>query len=114
MKRLIISTLSVLALSSIATPALANKTVAINSSNAAEQINQITPFNLVSGSYQGRFKSQGIPSNGALITAVNTNRIEAEDLVKGGIASGRLTEETLGDRGYLNSVTVLLKKLDSN
>ena len=113
MKRFFISTLSVLALSTVATPAIANEVVAVNR-DTASQINEISPFNLVSGSYQGRFKAQGIPSNGALKLAILTNRIEAEDLVRGAIAEGRLTEETLNDRQYLHSVNALLENLNSD
>ena len=112
MKRLLISTLSVLTLSSLAISAFTNKAVAVEGNTS--ETNRITPFRLVSGSYQGRFKAQGIPSAGALITAVNTNRIDARDLVQGAIASGRLTEATLSDRGYLNSVNSLLENLDSD
>ena len=113
MKRLVISALSVLALSSLATPVLANEVVAVNN-DTKSTIKQITPFRLVSGSYQGRFETQGIPSAGSLVTAVNTNQIEAKDLVEGAIASGRLTEATLSDRRYLNSVDSLLNNLHSN
>ena len=113
MKRFVISALSVLALSSLATPVVASEVVAVNSSTKNE-IGQITPFRLVSGSYQGRFETQGIPSAGALVTAVNTNQIGAKDLVEGAIASGRLSEATLSDRGYLNSVDSLLNNLHSN
>ena len=113
MKRLVISTLSVLALASFTTPAVANEVVAIKGSTQSK-IARISPFSLVSGSYQGRFKAQGIPAAGALIAAVNSDRIEARDLVKGAIARGRLTEATLSDRGYLNSVDSLLENLDSN
>ena len=77
-------------------------------------INEITPFNLVSGSYQGRFEGQGIPSYHSFLQAVRTDKIEAEDLVKSAIAAGRLSKETLTDSSYLNSVDALLDNLDKN
>jgi len=110
MKRLLISTLSILALSSFAAPAFANKAAEVSN----KSVKQITPFRLVANSYQGGFKAQGIPAAGGLIRAVNTNRIDAKDLVKAGIKGGRLTEAALNDRGYLNSVDSLLDNLDSN
>lgn len=110
MKNLIISTLSALALSSLVTPVLANEAVAINRDNASN-INQITPFNLVNSSYQGRFRDRGIPSHLSLLSGIRSNRIKAEDLVKGAITSGRLTEEALNNPQYLHSVQFLLNNL---
>ena len=74
----------------------------------------ITPFNLVTGSYQGRFINQGIPSFSVFRSAIRSNRIEAKDLVQSGISAGRLSEDTLNDSEYLNSVDVLLDALDKN
>ena len=113
MKRLVISTLSALALSSLVAPAFASEIAAVNRNNT-RNINEITPFNLVSGSYQGRFANQGIPSFHAFLQAIRTDRIEAEDLVQSAIAAGRLSEETLNDSSYLNSVDALLDGLDKN
>ena len=113
MKRLVISTLSALALSSLVTPAFANK-IAVAKGQTATNVNEITPFNLVSSSYQGRFANQGIPSYHAFLSAIRFNQIEAEDLVQSAIASGRLSEDTLNDTAYLNSVDSLLDNLDKN
>ncbi len=113
MKRLVLSTLSTLALSSLVTPAFASEIAAANR-NTTHNINEITPFNLVSGSYQGRFTNQGIPAFHAFLQAVRTERIEAEDLVQSAIAAGRLSEDTLNDTAYLNSVDALLDGLDKN
>ncbi len=71
-------------------------------------VTSITPFNLVTASYQGRFTNQGIPSFSAFLSAIRSNRIEAKDLVQSAISAGRLSEETLNDTQYLNSVDVLL------
>lgn len=116
MKRLIISLLSTVALTTLAAPALAEKDPNIQSlaskDAATQTVNPISPFNLITSSYQGRFTSQGIPSNGVLLSGIRSNRIQAEDLVKAAIASNRLNESTLQDRDYLNSVDLLLQNLD--
>ncbi len=102
MKKLVISTMSALAFSSLVTPVMADEVNAIN---------QITPFNLVRGSYQGHFRGRGIPSHNSLLSGVRSKRIKTEDLVRGAIASGRLSEATLQDTRYLNSVKFLLNDL---
>ncbi|VEP17815.1 conserved hypothetical protein [Hyella patelloides LEGE 07179] len=113
MKNSIISTLSALIVSSLVTPVLANEVITINRANAIK-IERITPFNLVHGSYQGRFTNQGIPSNLSLLSKIHSHRIQAEDLVQAAIASGRLAKDTLNDAQYLNSVEWLLNQLDRN
>jgi len=72
---------------------------------------QYTPFDLVSAAYNGRLESEGIPSFGDLAADVLMMDIEAEDLVRAGIARGRLTEATLEDRGYLRAVQAGLDSL---
>ena len=113
MKRLLISTVSALAFSSLVAPAFASEIAAANR-NTASNINEITPFNLVSASYQGRFANQGIPSYHAFLSAIRSNRIEAEDLVQSAITAGRLSEDTLKDTEYLNSVDSFLDNLDKS
>ncbi len=71
-------------------------------------VSPITPFNLVTGSYQGRFTNHGIPSYSAFLSAIRSNRIEAKDLVQSAISAGRLSEDTLNNTEYLNSVDALL------
>ena len=115
MKRFLVSTLSILALSNLGTfaPAFADEIAAVNRTTS-NTISEITPFNLVSSSYQGRFSNQGIPSYNAFLQAIRTNRIEAKDLVQTAIAAGRLSEDTLKNTEYLNSVDSLLDGLDKN
>ena len=113
MKRLVISTLSALAFANLVTPAFANEIAAVNR-HTASNINEITPFNLVSASYQGRFSNQGIPAYHAFLQAIRFNQIEAKDLVQSAISAGRLSEDTLKDTEYLNSVDSLLDNLDKN
>ena len=113
MKRLLIGTLSTVALFTLAVPALGNDLVRVNSWST-RNIVKISPFNLVSGGYQGLFKEQGIPSSGSFVTSVRANKITAEDLIESAIAKGRLPESTLEDDAYINEVEFLLDGLDKN
>lgn len=110
MRSLIVSTLSVIALSSLAAPAFANKITAQSSQTAS--INRITPFALISGAYQGRFKNQGIPSNAVFLTKVRSQQITAETLVEAAIANRRLEADAISDQAYLSSVDSLLEDFD--
>lgn len=111
MKRLLMITLSTLILSGLAAPTLADELTAINSSSA-RKVNEISPFALVTGGYQGYFSDQGIPSSSRFTTAIRANKIQAEDLVKSAISRGRLSEDTLNNRAYLNHVRSLMESLD--
>jgi hypothetical protein len=112
MKRFLIASLSTLVLAAAA-PAHSEE-VAVTSQTMNRNLVEITPFNLVQHGYQGYFKEQGIPSNGAFDTAVNAGEIKAIDLVKSGIARGRLSQETLNDKGYLHAVQTQLDNLNRN
>ena len=81
MKLLTITTLIALSISSLGSTALAE----------TGKITKISPANLISGAYQGRFIDKGIPSNSAFLTAVRGKRVEAEDLIAAAISSGRLS-----------------------
>jgi hypothetical protein len=105
MKRLLIAALSTLTVA-VAVPAQAQGIVAMT-----QNIQQVTPFNLVKLGYQGYFRQQGISSNSAFVSAIRTGKIKAEDLVKSGIARGRLTPETLNNQSYLHHVRVQLESL---
>ena len=111
MKTILISTLSTILVSTMAVPAFSQ--VSLNSSRTSNIV-EITPFALVTGAYQGRFENQGIPSNAIFLNKIRTNKIDAEDLVKGAIAAGRLSENTLYDQSYLNSVETLIDNLDKD
>lgn len=110
MKRFLIGTLSTLLLSSLTLPVLAEN-IAISSSEA-RNITEISPFNLVTGAYQGRFENQGIPSSGMFLSKIRSNKIEAEDLVKSAISAGRLSANTINDLSYIHSVETLMNTLD--
>lgn len=112
MNRILIGTLSTILLSTIAAPTLADQVTLGSSSNI--DIVEITPFALVTGAYQGRFEDQGIPSSAIFLAKVRSNEITAEDLVNSAISAGRLSENTLYDQSYLNSVESLIDNLDKD
>lgn len=112
MKRFLIITISMIAAIGAA-PVLAQSQITTNSQTARE-INTISPYDLVTAGYQGRFLDQDIPSAGRFISAVRSNKVQAEDLVNVAIARGRLPEETLQDKGYLRNVKFILRNLDKN
>lgn len=113
MKRFLIIALPIIASIPFASPLLAQSRITTNSQMAREFV-EISPYDLVTGSYQGRFKARGIPSAGRFIHAVRANKIGAKDLVEVAIAERRLTEETLNDTSYLNHVESILNNLDKN
>ena len=113
MKRLVIVSLSALALSLVAGDAFANEISAIER-NVTRSIVEITPFNLVTSSYQGYFADRGIPSNAAFLTAVSRGKVTAKDLVEKAIAKGRLAPDTINDRAYLRNVSSHLSNLNND
>lgn len=113
MKRSLIAAISIISAIGLASPAIAESTIATNSPTT-RQIFEISPFNLVKASYQGRFINQGIPSAGRFRTSVRHNRIKAQDLVKVAISQRRLSAETLEDKSYIRNVQSILDGLDRN
>lgn len=113
MKTPILIGLSALALSLVATPTLAQE-VSQNSQTSTGSIVEITPFDLVYGAYQGNFTNSGIPGYANFITAVNTGKVEAKDLVEEAIAKRRLPPDTMDNRGYLSSVDELMHTIDES
>ncbi len=112
MKKILIGTLSTILLSSLAAPVLADQVTLGSRRNL--NIVDITPFDLVTGAYQGRFEAQGIPSNAVFLAKIRSNKIDAEDLVQSAISAGRLSENTLYDQSYLSSVENLMNNLDKD
>lgn len=111
MKRLIFGSLSVLLLGAAAPAALAGQVVLRPEAQNQTSITvaEITPFDLVTRTYNGEFADQGLPGGSALISAYNYGRVDAEDLVKAGINQGRLTVDTLENQDYLNAVAFQLE-----
>jgi hypothetical protein len=114
MKRTLLTSLSVLMLSVLVTPAAnaipqvesnlqGKQSIAMNSAGDSN----LSPNTLVSLAYRGEFRDQGIPGYGLL----EPSRVTAESLVKVAIEAGRLSPEVLSDEGYLNVVDVKLKDL---
>ena len=112
MNKILIGTLSTILLSTIAAPALAEQ-LTLGSSRDLN-VAEITPFDLVTGAYQGRFEDQGIPSSAVFLARVHSNKISAEDLVNSAISAGRLSESTLSDQSYLNSLESIMDNLDKD
>lgn len=105
MKRILLSSLSILLLSGAMAPAAqAQITPATPPANAATLGMAVTPFNLVFLAYQGFFESEGISKFNGLVTDHQSGRVSAEDLVQVAIAMRRLSPDTINDRRYLRSV----------
>lgn len=103
MKSLILSSLSILALSTAIAPTAQAQIAA--APQAAEMLGMaITPFNLVFLAYQGFLESNGIPKFGSLVSASQNGRVRAEHLVQVAIKTQRLAPETIHDRAYLVAV----------
>ena len=113
MKLSSIITLSVLTTIGFSSPLLAQENVATNNQQA-HNIVEISPYNLVSAAYQGRFTDQGIPSGGRFVSAIKTNKLQPRDLVETAISAGRLSAATLDDQSYLRSVRTLADNLNTN
>jgi hypothetical protein len=73
--------------------------------------NQFSPFNLAYLAYQGYLQDQGIPSNGALIDAIASRKITAQDLIQAAVKTHRLPEQVLNDQGYHHDLENQLKEL---
>ncbi|MGK7886013.1 MAG: hypothetical protein AB4057_15495 [Crocosphaera sp.] len=115
-KYIIASSFSAVMLANFASPALSSEDVAINlnlnpSSNyhRTATINNLGPTRLVKLAYRGDFKQQGIPSHGGLVRSVMTGKVNAEVLVTAAIAEGRVSPDTLYDKGYLDLVNLRLQ-----
>jgi hypothetical protein len=66
--------------------------------------NQLRPFNLAYLAYQGYLKAQGIPSNGALINALESRTVTAQDVIQAAVKANRLPEQALNDQGYRHNL----------
>ncbi|MGH2415824.1 MAG: hypothetical protein ACRDEA_19470 [Microcystaceae cyanobacterium] len=107
MKRIFLGSLSCLLLYVAAAPAvraeMVTSTVSNNQLNTAIS-RSLTPNELVTFAMRGQFKEQGIPSNNLLLSAYASGTVTPESLIKAGIAAGRVSPNTLNNRGYLNTV----------
>ena len=115
MKRLIIGSLSLIFLSSLAVPVAQAQSQAINSETFRTIVNpvaQLTPFELVSMADQGYFQEQGIPGYLALVSAHQMGKLRAEQLVEAAIRAKKLSPQILSERGYLSAVEAQLQRLN--
>jgi hypothetical protein len=109
MKRLIVASLSILALSLVTATAVTAEPkvgcpmmkVATNSINAGTAI---TPFNLVSRAYQGEYRLQGISSFGSFRADARSGKVTAKTLVQAAIDAKELAPELINDPAYLSAV----------
>jgi len=118
MKRVILSALSVLALSGFVAPAafaelsIEQKTAVVSSTLNRQTSSELSPNGLVTSAYRGRYLNQGIPSYAQLHHAYASGRVTAEDLIRVAIAQGQLSPDTLSDAGYIGTVDTKLGSLD--
>jgi hypothetical protein len=110
MKPLFIVILSTLALWTVAVPTNAQNGSSNRQSTPVEE--NLEPVTLVQLADQGYFADQGIPSHGALKTAIASGEVDAETLVRSAISKGRLSANTINDTGYLNIVRTQLENLN--
>ncbi len=118
MKHLIFGSLSLLLMSAATAPAIkAQPPVAVGPAEAGvvpSYIQQTTPVSLVSLAYRGYFKNRGIPSYGVLLSAYQSGKITAQDLVQVAVEVNRVSAEVLSDSGYLNAVEQELRDLQDD
>jgi hypothetical protein len=72
---------------------------------------ELSPFNLAYLAYQGYFKDQKIPSNGALISATASGQITAQNLIQAAVKGDRLPASKLQDQSYRHNLEDQLKSL---
>lgn len=110
MKRLVVSSLSLLVISTAYMPGLRAQTTAYNpaASGQTQSYVSTTPVSLVNLAYQGGLRNQGIPSYNDLRTAYQAKQVSAEDIVRSAVKAKILPEQVLSDKGYLNAVEAQL------
>jgi hypothetical protein len=111
MKRFAIASLSIICLSLATTAQIKAepRTAQISKLTPTNDTStKITPFELVSRAYQGSFKSQGIPSFGAFLSAASTKTLGAKDLVKAAIDAKQLAPEAQFDLNYISDINSYL------
>ena len=103
MKRLLIATLSLLAIATVGLrPAQADLVPAsiVDSEGTAG----FNPFEVAFLAYRGDLSDQGIPGYNTLRMRYRLGRITAEDVVAAAIEAGYVTTAALDDDGYVKAV----------
>jgi len=77
----------------------------VNSSVIAAEV---TPANLVSQGYQGRLSEAGIPGYAPFLQKVYLGKIDADDLIEGAIAQGKLDSDLAESEAYIRQVNSAL------
>jgi len=75
---------------------------------------QITPFNLAYLAYRGYLHNTGIPGGDILISAHQSGRVTAKDIVQSAIKTNQLPQQTLSDQRYLNALEEQLSELTAD
>ena len=115
MKRFFFMTAFAFVTSTVMIPAV-NAQVATDSTTRnnpyTQQLDQqITPFDLVEGAYQGLLQEQGIPTYDTLISEYVEGKVTPEKIVRAAIQANRLQPTALQDKEYLNAVRAYLDDL---
>ncbi len=114
LQRLVMSGLIFSLISVVSTPIVRAEMTNDSYGSTSISSSDIQPFNLVTLAYQGYFKDEGIPSNGAFMNALHGGQITAKKLVESAIKAGRLPETATNDEAYLHYVDNQLQFLDRN
>ena len=69
----------------------------------------LTPRQLVSLARQGKFQPQGIPGYSSFLSAVRSEKVDAEKLVASAVVQNKLPSNALQDKSYLKAVEEHLK-----
>jgi hypothetical protein len=75
---------------------------------------ELSPFNLAYLAYQGYLKEQEIPSGGALLNAIVSGQLTAQDLMQAAVKGDRLPESILQNQDYRHNLEDQLKSLVDN
>ncbi|NKB18377.1 MAG: hypothetical protein HC770_10570 [Pseudanabaena sp. CRU_2_10] len=113
MQRLLLSGLSVLLLSAIATPSVHAQVIGANPSSQVSAMPraELKPFNLVFLVLSRLLEKKGIPSAGQFIQDARVGKVTAKSLVQAAVDEKRLPAQTLEDDGYLSAVESQLMSL---
>lgn len=115
MKSLILGSLSIVLLSSFATPALSSEDLAVVTVNSSQTTtNYLPPVTLVQLAYQGYFTDLGIPSHGGFKSALISKQVTADTLIRSAIAKGRLSTSVFNDQNYLDVLESQLEDVTFN
>lgn len=79
--------------------------------NSPLTIHQTTPFNLAYLAYRGNLAAYGIPSYNALLFALRSGQLDADEIVDRAVAAHLVTPGTSNDREYVAALEGMLQDL---